>query len=211
MVALDRQRRLISPPMRHQSPMDLRRLLEGLRPDAVAIDSPPRFIRSGSSRECERALMRLGIQCYATPSEAASKNHFYDWMREGHKAFRVAQDTGYELYLQGRSVRNQAIEVFPHASAVVLRGKLPPHGWSRKRALKKKWRENVLRSRGVDTEPLVSLDEVDAALAALTGLLALEGAFLGIGDSGDGIIVLPVKKVDGRFSREVREVSPTSP
>src|SRR5205809_1167473 len=159
-VTLDERRRFVGPPLRRQSLVDLRRLLKDVQPNVVAIDSPPYFCSSGRSRECERTLMRLGVQCYATPSEAAGKKHFYDWMREGQKVFRVAQDTGYELYLQGRSVRNRAIEIFPHASAVVLRGKLPPYGWSKKRALKKRWREEVLVSHGVDTEPLVSLDEV---------------------------------------------------
>ena len=62
------------------------------------------------------------------------------------------------------------MEVFPHATAVVLAGSLPPKGVS-----KRVWRERVLHAQGVRTDELTSIDRIDAALAALTGLLALEG------------------------------------
>ncbi|BCZ24053.1 hypothetical protein MTY59_39080 [Mycobacterium senriense] len=39
---------------------------------------------------------------------------------------------------------------------------------------------------------LPSIDAVDAALAALTGLRALEGQFTAIGDPAEGVIVVPV-------------------
>ena len=62
------------------------------------------------------------------------------------------------------------MEVFPHATAVVLAGSLPPKG-----VTKRAWRERVLHAQGVRTDELTSIDRIDAALAALTGLLALEG------------------------------------
>ena len=44
------------------------------------------------------------------------------------------------------------------------------------------WRERVLRAQGVRTDELTSIDRLDAALAALTGLLALEGKRFAPGD-----------------------------
>jgi hypothetical protein len=76
--------------------------------------------------------------------------------------------------------------VFPHATAVVLAGSLAPKG-ERKHA----WRAAVLRSRGVRTDELGSADRVDAALASLTGLLALEGKRFAPGDPTEGVIVVP--------------------
>ena len=44
------------------------------------------------------------------------------------------------------------------------------------------WRREVLRSHAVDASALRSADQVDAALAALTGLFALERRFSAPGD-----------------------------
>ena len=51
---------------------------------------------------------------------------FYEWMTIGFQAFRAIEDA-FPRYRTG-SVRGQAIEVFPHATAVVLSGFLPPKG-----------------------------------------------------------------------------------
>jgi hypothetical protein len=90
-------------------------------------------------------------------------------------------------------VRGSAIEVFPHASAVVLRGTLPPSGWLKSQSAKASWRLEVLQRCGIATAQVASLDLIDAARGALTGLLALEGCFRTVGDSRpeDGIMVLP--------------------
>ena len=82
--------------------------------------------------------------------------------------------------------RRTAIEVFPHATATVLAGALAPKGVG-----KKPWREGVLRAQGVRTDELATLDRIDAALAALTGLLALDGKRFAPGDPTEGVIVLP--------------------
>ena len=59
---------------------------------------------------------------------------------------------------------------FPEASAVLLEGRLRS-----KDEPKVRFRRRVLADRGIDTAGLRTGDAVDAALAALTGLLALEG------------------------------------
>jgi hypothetical protein len=133
-VVLDQRRVLAHPPPSRQGLAQLCGLLQELRPDVVAIDSPPQFAAAGSSRECERELARRGMHCYFTPSEqAASGNRFYDWMRQGHRVFALAAEAGYPLYRPGQPVRGTAIEVFPHASAVVLRGSLSPSACSKNR------------------------------------------------------------------------------
>ena len=85
------------------------------------------------------------------------------------------------------------MEVFPHASAAVLAGCLPPKG-----ARKKDWRTRVLRAQGVATDELTTTDRVDAALCALTGLLALGGKRFAPGDPKEGVIVLPTVSLPAR-------------
>ena len=165
---------------------DVRRLIDELHPDVVAIDSPPRWAASGRSRLTERELASLNISSFNTPSEAHGVgNRFFAWMEVGFEVFAHAAAAGFPVYSAG-SVRGRAIEVFPHATAVVLAGCLAPKG-TRKHA----WRSAVLRAQGVRTDELSSPDRVDAALAALTGLCALEGKRFAPGDPGEGVIVVP--------------------
>ena len=165
---------------------DVERLIGELRPDVVAIDSPPRWAASGRSRRTERELATLNIQSFNTPSkEHGEGNRFFGWMQVGFEVFTRAAAAGFPTYGAG-SPRGKALEVFPHASAVVLAGGLAPKG-TRKHA----WRGAVLRTQGVRTDELTSPDRIDAALAALTGLLALEGKRFAPGDPAEGVIVVP--------------------
>lgn len=174
------------------------------RPDVIAIDSPPAWGVSGGSRQAEKALRRLGIQSYGTPSDPQKQEHrFFGWMKSGIAAFAVCAKAGYPRYRQGE-VRGTALEVFPHATSVVLSGGLPP-----REAAKKDWRVAVLRDRGVELTQLTSLDLVDAALAALTGLLALRGEFTALGDPEEGMIVVPDRKLPARPYPRGRRVGST--
>jgi predicted nuclease with RNAse H fold len=165
---------------------DVERLITELRPDVVAIDSPPRWAPSGTSRLTERQLAALNISSFNTPSEAhGTGNRFFAWMEVGFEVFARAAAAGFQVYAAGNP-RGTAMEVFPHASAVVLAGCLPPKG-----ARKHAWRAAVLRARGVRTDELGSADRIDAALAALTGLYALEGKRFAPGDPREGVIVVP--------------------
>jgi Protein of unknown function (DUF429) len=148
-------------------------LLADHRPDVVCIDAPPAWAPVGArSRTTERELRILGIQAYYTPDKATGEtNAFYDWMRNGMAAFRAADRAGYPVFRAGQ-IAGHALEVFPHASATVLAGCLPPSRQSA--AAKRGWRAGVLRAQHVPTSQLQTLDQVDAALAALTGLVALE-------------------------------------
>lgn len=165
---------------------DVERLILELRPDVVAIDSPPRWAPSGRSRLTERQLAALNISSFNTPSEAHGKgNRFFAWMEVGFEVFAQAAAAGFPAYAAG-TPRGKALEVFPHASAVVLAGCLAPKG-----ARKHAWRGAVLRAQGVRTDELASADRIDAALAALTGLYALEGKRFAPGDPREGVIVVP--------------------
>jgi len=165
---------------------DVGHLVRDLRPDVIAIDSPPRWAASGRSRLTERELAALNISSFNTPSAShGAGNRFFAWMETGFEVFAQAAAAGFPVYSAG-SPRGKALEVFPHATAVVLAGGLAPKG-TRKHA----WRSAVLRAQGVRTDQLSSPDRIDAALAALTGLYALDGRRFAPGDPREGVIVVP--------------------
>jgi len=187
---------------------DLAKLVPDLEPDVVAIDAPPGWAADGRSRLTERELRWFGIQCFNTPSDARMAQHpFYEWMTIGFAVFEtLAAD--FPRY-RGGSAKGTSMEVFPHASAVVLAGSLPPRGIS-----PHAWRREVLRAHGVDASVLRSSDQVDAALAALTGLFALERRFSAPGDPREGQIVVPAATLPahpyrrGETRRREREQPP---
>jgi predicted nuclease with RNAse H fold len=175
------------------SPEALPACLRELAPDVVAIDSPPAWGVGGGSRRAEQALRRLGIQSYGTPSDPRKgDNAFYGWMKVGFRAFAAASTAGFPLYRRG-AVCGTVTEVFPHASAVVLAGCLPPAA-----VPKHTWRASVLRAHGLDVGLLRTPDLIDAALAALTGLFALRGEFVAAGEPEEGVIVLPLSALPAR-------------
>ncbi len=168
--------------------------------DVVAIDAPASWALSGRSRLTERELRWFGLQCFNTPSDRRMADHpFYEWMAVGFRVYEAVAET-HPRYRGTGSVKGTAIEVFPHATAVVLAGCLPPDG-----VTKRAWRRAVLRDQGVDVRALRSLDQVDAALAALTGVLALARRFSAPGDPREGQIVLPAASLPGHpYRRGVR-------
>jgi predicted nuclease with RNAse H fold len=188
-VLLD-ERLVPSEARRHLGVEEIAQLIRQSRPDVVAIDSPPAWGRSpGGSRRTERELRRFGIQSFGTPSDPKKASSvFYDWMRAGFEVFEAVGRVGFARYASG-PVAGRAIEVFPHATAVVLAGCLPPSETTDR--MKREWRRGVLAAQGVATEDIRSSDQVDAALAALTGLYALGGKCFAPGDPLEGVIVLP--------------------
>lgn len=178
------------------SPEALPACLRRLAPDVIAIDSPPAWGTGGGSRRAEQVLRRLGIQSYGTPSDPRKgDNVFYAWMKVGFRAFAACATAGFPLYRTGGE-HGTAMEVFPHASAVVLAGCLPPAA-----VPKHTWRASVLRAQGIEVARLRTADLIDAALAALTGLYALRGDGVAVGDPDEGVIVLPARAVPSRAYR----------
>lgn len=184
LVLLDEDRSVLDT-ARRVTPAELARVVGDLGPDVVAIDAPPAWASTGRSRLTERELRLFGIQSFNTPSDPRMAEHpFYEWMTVGFEVFR-AIEASFPRYRAG-SVKGTAIEVFPHATAVVLAGCLPPKG-----VTAHGWRRGVLGTHGVDARALRSADQVDAALAALTGQYALQRRFSAPGDPREGQIVLP--------------------
>lgn len=201
-VVLGGDRTVTGPPHARVSPGELETLLGEQEPVAVAIDSPPEWARSGRSRQGEQELARLGISCYRTPSEPDRiRRPFYNWMRVGHDTFAAAARAGYPLYRGGPTVAGHALEVFPHAAAVALAGARPPPGTARDARRKATWRRGVLEAAGVDTTALHGLDQIDAALAALTAIFAAEGHSFALGHPDEGLLVLPGDRPPGPWPR----------
>lgn len=185
-VALDGRRRVLQH-TRRATVDDVTLIVAELQPDVVCIDSPPAGARQGRSRSAERRLRTIGITAYSTPTDPGD-HPFYRWMRVGFSIFDAV--AGSHPRYRGGHVRGHAAEVFPEASAVLLAGRLRPSSEPKPR-----FRRNVLESRGVETSSLRSADAVDAGLAALTGVLALEGECSVVGDADDGVILLPVAEL----------------
>jgi predicted nuclease with RNAse H fold len=180
-------------PVRFSDPSLLGDLVESWRPEVVAIDAPPSFAPSGGSRLAERELHRRGIRVFPCPSaERAEGKAFFDWMRTGFELFAVAAEAGFELSVDARAARGSAVEVYPHGTAVALRGARPAAGVLRTSSRKRAWRAQVLADNGVGVDATWTVHQVDAALAALTGIRALEGAASGVGRPDEGVIVVPV-------------------
>ena len=157
---------------------ELRALLADLAPAVVAIDAPPAWARSGP-RSCEQALAARGISVFRTPTAATGEtNPFYAWMR-----------TGFAMFDAARGV--PTLETFPPAVAVALRGRAPERGLLKHPAEKRQWRRAALEEAGIDASRLRSIDEIDAALCAVTGRWFLAGRTEALGDPADGVLTIP--------------------
>jgi hypothetical protein len=167
-------------------------VMDEIRPAVVCIDSPAQWSTTGNSREAERALSRLGINAFRTPAEDRA-GPFHAWMRVGFELYDALAGV-YPRY-RGGDVRHTAAEYFPHASAAVLAGSIP--------ALRDKpaSRRQVLEDNGVSTTLLATVDQLDAALGALTGHIALAGGYSWVGDPDEGALLLPAALPTARLLR----------
>lgn len=167
-------------------PGDLLSLCIQFGASAVAVDAPCRW-RTHQPRECERALYRLGIHCFWTPTLEVAETHptdYYGWMKNG---MRVYQEifTRYPLLHSGTDPSAPVcMETFPHAVVMRIAQKDPKN---------RQFRRSLLDSLGIDTRLLIGSDFVDAALCALTARLYLEGKTDRVGDDAGGWMVLPLQ------------------
>jgi predicted nuclease with RNAse H fold len=202
LVCLDHHRSIVLS-LGRLTPEDVARITMSLAPQVVCIDSPSGWSRAGSSRAAERELARVGIQSYRTGRDPGD-HPFYRWMRVGFDLFaRLAP--AYPLYRGGR-VAGAAAEVFPHASACLLAGQLRPPT-----VPKAAFRRAVLRKAGVPEAELPTADRVDAALAALTGAISLDGVYVAAGDPVEGIILIPVPRLPTARLRPGLDPRPVRP
>lgn len=196
-------RAVVRSPVRFSDPSRLEELIEAWRPEVVAIDSPPCFAPSGTSRAAEHLLHRRGIRIFPCPcAERAEGNAFFDWMRAGFDLFASAAKAGFAVGLDASAVRSRAVEVYPHGSAVILRGARPAPGTLRTARGKRAWRAQVLADNGVSVGDRATVHQVDAMLAALTGARALEGFASAVGRPEEGVIVVPVRALLDHYEAE---------
>jgi predicted nuclease with RNAse H fold len=183
-VALDAQRRIVAS-SRRATAAHVAAIVAGLDATVVCIDSPSGWAAAGErSRAAERDLRPLGISAFSTPTDPGD-HPFYGWMRAGFAVYEAVAAT-HPLF-RGAAVAGTAAEVFPEATAVLLAGRKRP-----KDETKVTFRRAVLDAQGVGATALRSADQVDAALAALTGVIALEGTWSALGDPAEGMLLLPV-------------------
>ena len=187
------------------APADFSRHLLDLQPSHIAIDGPSGWALPGNvSRACERELHGRGVHIFWTAdAPAITSTAGPTWVMVGFDAYRACFAAGYRLFRSGPVVEHDVIEVYPHVSAVSLRGVLPPA------ALKKMtkrdliaWRRQALEDRGVDTTDLKTLDEIDGALAALTAVLSARGEMTLVGDPNEGVLVVPTRSLPNTFTRQ---------
>ena len=195
LVVLDVGRQLAADPVRILADTvagQLEDTLKRLAPSVIAIDAPSQWGIAGPTRSAELSLRRRGLSCYSTPSDPSRRSHpFYAWVLVGLAVHEAADRAGFPVYDGHGPVAGRAVEVFPHAAAVALRGMRPPPGWRRTASGKRAWRLAALAAAGVVDHRLRSQDQIDAALAAVTASAALAGAVDVLGDPVDGVIVVP--------------------
>jgi predicted nuclease with RNAse H fold len=159
---------------------------------AVGIDAPCQWRTGEAGRHAERALAQQRISLFATPTREralASKSGFYGWMFNGERIYDVFAPH-FPLYTNaGKTVGPVCFETFPHAITCAL---LNNQVASAKQ--KRTQRRQVLEEAGIQTLSLRSIDEVDAALCALTANLLLEGRVVAHGDASGGFIVVPASR-----------------
>ncbi|OTP75505.1 hypothetical protein PAMC26510_13775 [Caballeronia sordidicola] len=154
---------------------------------AVGIDAPCQWRIEETGRQAEKMLARMRISCFVTPTrERASQSRFYDWMFNGESVYKVFVER-FPLLNDVFAIGNRVcFETFPHAITCALRGREATSAKA-----KNIQRRETLERAGVETRPLRNIDEVDAALCALTANFLLEGWVDVYGDSAGGFIVVP--------------------
>ena len=166
---------------RVHSGIEFRALLDDVAPTAVAIDAPPRWAVD-TPRLCERELTKRGIMLFTTPTEERGAGHkFYAWMLTGFEMFDAANG-------------HRTLETFPHAVAVAIHGRLPQES-------KRLSRLAALAAVGVDSSPLRTIDQIDAALCAYTAWCWAKGDAISVGDEFEGRITLPGVALLDRYAR----------
>ena len=145
-------------------------LISRIRPRVIAIDSPLSYARSGSFRMCDLEARRRGFMVLPLSMPSMAK-----LTARGVRLKQRLCEKGYEV-----------IEVFPTGAFRAL-GLTPP-----KRDLAKAI--EGLRSLGLRISDIGSVHEVDAVMAAYVAYLYVKGEVELLGDSSEGVIVMPKRR-----------------
>jgi len=174
---------------------DIVALLNFYSPQVVAIDAPlslplglccleescpckPKSPRK--NRQCEHELRQQGIPCYPTSKRTFVKDLIY-------RGIELKTRIGCEVKQVG-----QVIEVYPFASKVRLFGKNIPRKTTKQGiSFSRDKLEDILP----DLKPYSNMlehDFCDAAVAAYTALLHYQKKVYVLGNSEEGVIVIPI-------------------
>ncbi|MFM0223554.1 DUF429 domain-containing protein [Paraburkholderia dipogonis] len=156
---------------------------------AVGIDAPCLWRAGEAGRQAEKELAQRRIFSFATPTRelaVASKSGFYGWMFNGERVYQAFVPHFPLFNNEGEMGDRVCFETFPHAiTSALLRTEVA----SAKQ--KRTQRREILEDAGIETTSLKSIDEVDAAVCALTANFLLKGRVVAYGDELGGFIVVP--------------------
>ncbi|OAJ59381.1 hypothetical protein A6V36_27435 [Paraburkholderia ginsengiterrae] len=156
---------------------------------AVGTDAPCRWRIGEAGRQAESALARQRIFSFATPTRElamASKCGFYGWMFNGERVYDTFSPH-FPVFRNGGEIGGRlCFETFPHAITCAFFGKEVASA-----KIKGTQRREILQREGVEATSLRSIDDVDAALCALTANYLLDGKVDAYGDEPGGFIVVP--------------------
>lgn len=155
--------RMLTSELRYRDQDIVKRCLE-IKPKAIAIDAPLSLPKEGVLRKADKELISLGFRVFP-PTFAGMKKLTLRGIRISSK-----------LRAKGFDV----IEVHPLTSGKIIFGSPDRKVWV-----------YGMRIRGIRLRRLSCAHEIDAALAALTAFFWLRGKFDGIGEAGEGIIIIP--------------------
>ena len=188
------------------------------RPDYRA--TLPDALRPGrwqQGRVAEYLLRRHNLRMLPTPTEPEKAP---SWVRESFRLCRQLEQMGYRPYHLQPEADHQWLETYPHAGFAALLGHLP---FSKNSLEGRIQRQLVLREHGLSlpdplrifeeltryrllqgvlpTENLLSTEELDAIMAALTAYRAarVPDEVTLLGDPEEGQIVLPAAPLKTRY------------
>jgi len=168
----------------------------------VAIDSPLGFpsgmccledscickASNGNGRLAERELSKMGISSYYTTKKTIIKPMIY----KAIKWTKFLRHYGFTV-----------IEIYPYATKVRLFGKPVPSKTKHLSVLK----ELVIKLGFPEAVAKCNHDQIDALLAAYTGLLYIQGNTEEVGDETESKIVVPKgKATEGRCRQMVMDL-----
>ncbi|WP_168795476.1 DUF429 domain-containing protein [Paraburkholderia aromaticivorans] len=158
---------------------------------AVGVDAPCLWRVGEAGRQAEKELARQRIFSFATPTRElalASQSGFYGWMFNGERVYQAFAPHFPLFKNRGATNGRVCFETFPHAiTGALLKNEVA----SAKK--KRTQRPEVLKDAGIEAASLRSIDEVDAALCALTAKFLHERKVVAYGDELGGFIVVPAQ------------------